>query len=96
MNNNNAGVIFKESRFLFIMKSKNRFYLVGRRYYSSKKNIIGLEIYRPIFKEFGGDYQKYSVYEDFSPDKNFWNRKKVFTGTLTECRKYMKNRFSKQ
>ena len=77
------------------MESKKRFYSVGVRYCSPKRNIIGLEIYRTIFKDFGGDFEKYSVYEDFSPDKNFWNRKKVFTGTLTECRKYMKNRFSK-
>lgn len=71
-------------------------YKVGVKYYSSKLKIFGLEIYRPIFKEFGGKYEKYSVYEDVYPNCNFWNRKNVFSGSLKDCRDYMKKRFKKK
>ncbi len=73
----------------------SKLYKVGVRYYSTKKNIYGLEIYRPLFKDFGPKYQKYSVYEDMSSKRNFWDRKKVFDGSLSDCRAYMKKRFKK-
>lgn len=72
-----------------------KLYKVGVRYYSPKKNIYGLEIYRPIFREFGGKYEKYSVYEDTSSNKYYWDRKRVFDGTLGECRNYLRKRFKK-
>ena len=71
-----------------------KFYKVGIRYYSPRKKIYGLEIYRPIFKEFGGKYEKYSVYEDTTPNCNFWDRKNVFSGSLKDCRVYLKKRFN--
>ena len=73
-----------------------KIYKVGVKYYSSKKKIFGLEIYRPIFKDFGGKFDKYSVYEDTSPNCNFWDRKNVFSGSLSACRDYMKKRFKKK
>lgn len=73
-----------------------KIYKVGVRYYSPKKKIFGLEIYRPIFKEFGEKYEQYSVYEDTSSECNFWNRKKVYNGSLKDCRDYLKKRFNKK
>lgn len=78
------------------LKDKDKkLYKVGKRYYSNKKGIYGLEIYTPLMKEWGGKYEKYTVKEDISPEHNFWDRKTVFTGTLKECRNYIKNRFNK-
>lgn len=73
-----------------------KIYKVGIKYFSPKKKIFGLEIYRPIFKDFGGKFEKYSVYEDIYPNCKAWDKKNVFNGSLKDCRNYLKKRFKKK
>ena len=70
-----------------------KIYRKGVRYYSEKKGIQGLRIHE------GFRDREYVVVErlasnDPRPTDIFGN-KKVFTGTLSECRAYMKGRFGR-
>ena len=68
-----------------------KIYKKGVRYYSKKKGIFGLRLYGN--RNAGWD-KNFGVVEDFSSDLDPFKRKTVFKGTLTECRNYMKKRFS--
>lgn len=72
---------------------KKKIYKVGITYYNKKKGIHGLYIGRPAHKSWGPKYSTYCVIEDMSPDKNWWERKTVYRGSLGDCRQYLYDRF---
>ena len=71
--------------------NKKKIFKRGVRYYSTKKRIHGLTIRGVRNSGFNYDY---SVVEDFSPSLDWDKRKVVYRGTLTECRQFLKDRFS--
>ena len=69
-----------------------KIYKKGIRYYSKEKGILGLMLGGSRNSGWKNDFY---VIEDMSSDHDRFKRKKVFEGTITECRAYMKKRFGR-